>query len=279
MAVKTLLACLMSRETADAVLACAVPLARAHGAHLVGLHTIEALLVYPGIAIHLPDTVFKPFNASQKAEADAIEAIFRKRTQAEEFVCEWRLLRADSTSAADRMIETGQAADLIIMPQEDGSSARSDQSRAQARVICESGRPVVIVPPEYKGPVIGQNIVLGWSATREATRAAHDVLTVAQTGAEVRIVHVDQGQRDGYADFDAADLAGFYDRHDLIAETMIRHGNGSETARILLETAFEQGADMLAVGAFGHSRAYDFILGAVTYRLLQEAKLPVLFST
>lgn len=278
MAVKTLLACLMNRETADSVMACAVPLAHAHGAHLVGLHMIEALLVYPNIVMHLPDAAFGPFNASQKAESDAIREIFHKHTRTGGIKSEWRPQRADSTMATDHMIESAQTADLVIMPQEDVGIARSDHSQAQVRVICESGRPVIIVPTDYTGPTIGNNIVLGWSATREATRAAHDLLNVAQSGAEISIVQLDLGRRDGLADFDATDLANLYDRHNLNAQTVTRHVESNKIANMLLNLAFEQGADMLAVGAFVHTRAYGLVLSAVTLKLLNEAKLPVLFS-
>ena len=278
MAMKTLLACLMNRENADAVLACAVPLARAHGAHLVGLHTVEALLVYPGIAIHVPDATFGAFNESQKKESNAIEAIFRKHTENEDFPSEWRLVKAEATSAASRMIESAHAADLVIMPQEDNSVSRGDQSHAQVSVIRESGRPVIVVPTNYEGPELGHKIVLGWSDTREATRAAHDALLVAREGSTIDILRVDGHTSDELTDFDAINLAAMFDRHGLQAETAHRDRGRHEIAEILMNHAFEKGADMMVTGAFGHTRIYDFVIGAVTHTLLRDAKLPVLFS-
>ncbi len=275
---KTVLACLMNRETADAVLACAVPLARAHGAHLVGLHTVEALLVYPGIAIHVPDATFGAFNESQREESNAIEAIFRKHTSNEDFPSEWRLVKAEATTAAARIIESAHAADLVIMPQEDPSTLRGDQNHAQERVIRECGRPVVIVPTNYKGPELGRNVVLGWSDTREAARAAHDALLVAQKGGTINILRVNGRAPDELADFDAINLASMFDRHGVQAQTVHRERGGQEIAEVLLKYAFEQGADLIVTGAFGHSRIYDFVIGAVTHSLMKDAKLPVLYS-
>ena len=279
MAVKTILACLTDRETADAVLGCAVPLARAHGAHLICLHTVEALLVYPGIAMHVPDAVFASFNDSQKQEADAIKAIFAKHTDPEDFASEWRLLRTESATAAERLIESSRAADLVIMSRENPDNGRFDQGHIQIRVIRESGRPVIIVPPSYDGPMVGKNIVLGWSDTREAARAAHDLLSLTADGAEISLVRVDAPNADELSDFDAIDLAAMYARHGLRAQTVHRSRNGTDIASVLLKFAFEQGADLVATGAFGHSRVYDFVIGAVTYKLLSDAKVPVLFST
>lgn len=277
MAVKTLLACLLNHETADAVLRCAVPLARTHDAHLVGLHTLEALLVYPGIAIHVPDAAFAVFNDNQKQEAAAIEAIFRRHTDNEDFPSEWRLVRTELSSAAERMVQCAHAADLVVMPKEDNTIERGDQFHAQERVIRESGRPVIIVPPEFEGPLVGQKTVLGWANTREASRAAHDVLTVMRHGSEISIVRVD-GAQDELTNSSANEIAAMYDRHGLRAATVHQSKGNQDIAKVLLKTAFEQGADLLATGAFGHSRAYDFVIGAVSHSLLREAEMPVLFS-
>ncbi|SMX21956.1 universal stress protein [Boseongicola aestuarii] len=278
MAMKTLLACLMNRENADAVLAAAVPLARAHQAHLIGLHTIEALLVYPGIAIHVPDSTFRNFNESQAKEAKAIEAIFKKHTANEDFPCEWRLVKAESSTAATRMIESAHGADVVIMPKEENTFARADQNHAQERVIRESGRPVIIVPNDYDGPELGHNILLGWSDTREAARAAHDALLVAQDGCNINILRGTSRKTDELADFGAIEIAAMFGRHGFSAQTAIKERGSADVAEVLMKQAFEQGADMIVTGAFGHNRVYDFVIGAVTQSLLEDSQLPVLFS-
>ena len=62
---KTILVCLTTPENTETLLKLAVPLARKHNAHLIGLHTIEAVLVYPGIAMHILGSAFAAFNTSQ----------------------------------------------------------------------------------------------------------------------------------------------------------------------------------------------------------------------
>jgi len=278
MTIKTLLVCLTHRETADAAMKAAVPLARAKQAHLIGLHTLEALLVYPGIAMHVPGPVFSSFNDSQNIEAKEIEKIFRRHTDNEDFPSEWRQLKAESATAADRIIECARAADLVVMAKDDATGRYGNQSALPAQVIRESGRPVLVVPADFDGPAIGSNIVLGWSDTREATRAAHDVLTLSGDDCEVSILRIDHGSGHEMADFAVIDLATSFDRHGVKA--VVRHldGKGAEIGDILLEHAFESGADLVATGAFGHSRVYDFVIGAVTHSLLQNANMPVLFS-
>jgi len=67
-------------------------------------------------------------------------------------------------------------------------------------------------------------------------------------------------------------------RHGPSVELVHRDKDGEKIADVLGQEAFEVGADMMATGAFGHSRAYDFVIGAATRSLLSDAKLPVMFS-
>lgn len=278
MSLKTILVCLTTPEHSATLLKVAVPLARKHGAHLIGLHTFETLVIYPSIAMHIPETAFDTFNESQKKEAEAIKGIFEKFTGPEDFVSEYRLLRAEESTAAGRMVESARAADLVIMAHEDKNSDHHDQRHAQSRVIRESGRPVIVVPLDYDGPEIGSNILLGWSDTREATRAAHDMLNLADDGARLTVLRVGNGKKDAFEDSDGIDMVEMYARHGLKPTLELKQPSGESIAEVLNKVAFEKGADLIVTGAFGHSKAYDFVLGATTYALLSSQAVPVLFS-
>jgi len=279
MAIKTILVCLTTEANADELMTAACILARRHNAHLVGLHTMEALLVYPGIAMHVPGPAFAQFNSSQKAQAKAIEQVFTAHTRAEDFVSEWRLVKAESSTAGDRIVESAHAADLLVMSQENPETDRADQADIQRRLIRDSGRPVLVIPHGYKTDEIGKNVLIGWSATREATRAAHDCLNILQKGAEVHLLSIaDSTAQEEQAAITQNDLAATIARHDAGVNVVHRARGGSDITDILMQEAFERGADMAVTGAFGHSRFYDFVIGAATRELLQKMKIPVLFS-
>ncbi|MFC6636777.1 universal stress protein [Sulfitobacter sp. JBTF-M27] len=278
MGLKTILVCLTTPDHADTLMNVAVPLARRHNAHLIGLHTVEALVVYPGIAMHIPDPAFAAFNESQKEESAKIKNTFEKNTQNEDFQSEYRLVRAEAVSANERMVESARAADIVIMAHEDKAADRYDQRNAQVQVIRESGRPVIVVPLGYDGPEVGANIVVGWSDTREAARAAHDMLNIARNDAEVTVLRVGEGPKNALKDVDAIDVAETLARHGLKTTLQHREASSKGIADVLNSVAFENGADLIVTGAFGHSKAYDFVIGATTYALLKDAKLPVLFS-
>jgi nucleotide-binding universal stress UspA family protein len=73
-------------------------------------------------------------------------------------------------------------------------------------------------------------------------------------------------------------MTDMFARHGLKTTLEHRDPMGDSIAEVLENVAFEKGADLIVTGAFGHSRAYDCVLGATTYALLREQKLPVLFS-
>ncbi|MEL6913161.1 MAG: universal stress protein [Pseudomonadota bacterium] len=278
MPVKTILVCLTTPEHAEALMAAAVPLARRHGAHLIGLHTLEALDVHPGVALYITKAQFKSFRESQKETAEKIREVFEERTKNEVFVSEWRQLDTQSKTAADRMIQSARAADLVIMAHEDKKTDRYDQRHIQAAVIRQSGRPVIVVPTDYSGPEIGKTILMGWSDTREAARAAHDALSIADENARFLLLRVKDRASDELQDADLLDLCSAVSRHGHDVKLLHTECHGSAISEALLKKGFEEGADLVVTGAFGHSAAYDFVVGATTSALLKTAKLPVLFS-
>jgi nucleotide-binding universal stress UspA family protein len=274
---KTILACLTTEECASDLARVGIALAERWGAHLIGFHTIEALMVYPGIAMHMPPSAYSAFDEAQGEMADRIAAIFRRATAAQNFASEWRLVRAESVMAADRMVESARVSDLVLMARIDRSSERPDQHRAQEAVIRRSGRPVLMVPPEIDPPS-GEGVVVGWTETPECARALWDVLPLLQPGARIRLVTVDGAGRLGERGEAITEAAAALDRHGFEVEIERLPSGGQSVAEILQDEAFEMGADLLAVGAFGHSRAYDFVLGAVSGDLLRAGRMPVLFS-
>jgi nucleotide-binding universal stress UspA family protein len=278
MTLRTILVCLTSAKSAVHLLRTAAILARRDNAHVIGLYVTESLVVYPGIAMHIPEVSFEHFVASQRVHAKEVKAIFEAQAKAEDFPSEWRQVSSESGFLADSIVASARHVDLVVMAQQDDGEDRPLINNLQEQVIRECGRPVLVVPPDFSGETLGENIVLGWSETREATRAMHDLLDVAAPNARVSVLRIGKPPANTLADYGVNDLAAALARHGPSVEVVHRDKDGEKVADILNHEAFEMGADMLATGAFGHSRTYDFVIGAATRTLLSDAKLPVLFS-
>lgn len=278
MTVRTILVCLTSTKTAASLLEAAALLARRDNAHVIGLYVTESLVMYPGIAVHIPEVSFQGFVANQQAHAKEVKEIFEMHAKAEDFPSEWRKVSSESGFLADSIIASARSVDLVVLAQEDDGDERPQINNLHERVIRECGRPVLVIPHDFTPETLGENIVLGWSETREATRAMHDLINVASADAKVCVLRVGKPPANTLADHAANDLALALARHGPRVEVVHRDTDGEKVADILTHEAFEIGADMLATGAFGHSRAYDFVIGAATRALLRDTKLPVLFS-
>lgn len=149
----------------------------------------------------------------------------------------------------------------------------------QKQVIEESGRPVIVVPNTVEPKTIGTSILIGWSAKREATRALHAAIPFARDGGKASIIRVTHSRSAGsHLSHTAHEIAAGLDRHGV--ETTVTHWDNVDISigDAILNEAHVIGADLIVSGAFGHSRIYDFAVGATTTHLLQHMTVPILFS-
>lgn len=279
MSYKTILVCLTTEEAARDILPTACDLARNFEAHLIGIHTLQAPIVYPSFSFYagFPDVV--PDYEYVRKDNDAIKAIFDKMTHAEGFVNEWRSLPAKSQKASTELIQNAFQADLIIVHHPDKENDRIDQYGLQRDLILQSGRPVLEIPESAKNKPVGKNILVAWNATRESGLAVHNALPLLKQAESVTLLTVTQ--RNNHPDsveVEGHELAASLGRHGI--KVTVKHTDQSKPSmgeQIAYEAAIE-GCDMIVMGAYGHSRFHNFIFGNATDYLLKSSPLPVLFS-
>jgi nucleotide-binding universal stress UspA family protein len=266
-------------------LAVAIGLARRDGAHLTGLCPSE-LLLPPDMSFALggyPDLWAIPEFAQQieseaKAKGALIEAAFLDRMRREDIRSEWVFDRGPLVPA---VVHRVQASDLLVLGQVDPDNPPSVVARALIEdVLMVAGRPLLLIPYAGEFATVGRNVLVGWTRTRESTRAVHDALPLIAPSAKVTVLTVEAGR--GKPDtriLPAADIAEHLARHGLAvsaARTVL--SDGLTPADALLDYVSDIGADMLVVGGYGHSRTREMILGGVTRDLLQHMTVPVLMS-
>ena len=169
------------------------------------------------------------------------------------------------------------AADLVILGQRNPDF--STGLDAPEDVILAGSAPVLVVPHACRRPErIGENVLVAWNGSREAGRAARDALPLLATSGAVTVLLVNPAED---ADLGLAEqLTAHLGRHGLNARTqLVRHEPATApTADRLLAEVTKLDADLLIMGAYGHSRLREMILGGVTRDILQKMSLPVLMS-
>ncbi|MEN2784916.1 universal stress protein [Sphingomonas qilianensis] len=142
-------------------------------------------------------------------------------------------------------------------------------------VILDSGTPLLLLPEGSPLPHI-RHAVLGWKPSAESLRAMHEVVRLGQPGLRLDLVTIGAKPELQYEAHDP-ELAVIQHlrRHGVVVEHQWLRDEGAP-AEQLQAFALRQRADLLAVGAFAHSRVREIFLGGVTRDILETPRLPVL---
>ncbi|QYF93808.1 universal stress protein [Massilia sp. PAMC28688] len=178
-----------------------------------------------------------------------------------------------------------RAADLVVVGQAepDGKPANAEIPTA---VITHAGRPVLVVPWAGGLAGAGQHILVSWDGGREAARAMQLALPLLKAARSVSIAVFEMpATAHTAADALAADPRPWLARHGIEAELSVhavehhmRLSRRHEVGERLLSLATERGHDMLVMGAHGHSRLRESLLGGVTRTVLASMTVPVLMA-
>jgi nucleotide-binding universal stress UspA family protein len=204
-------------------------------------------------------------------EAIAVGERFAKILKQENLDGEWELAVGLPASYVTRR---SQAVDLVILGQR--TPDHPTGLDAPEEVVLACGRPVLIVP--YAGHIerIGETALVAWNGSREAARAAQDALPLLSASASVTVLLINPEEE---ADIDAADnLVVHLARHGLNAKKLVAREDILAVSDALLAQVSALGADLLVMGAYGHSRLREMILGGVTRDVLRNMNVPVLMS-
>ncbi|MCZ0964537.1 universal stress protein [Paracoccus benzoatiresistens] len=277
MSIRTIGLALLSVESTEWLTTAACALAQANEAHVIGVHAADPIIPYMSEAVY--DPVLAPeFLDWQVEEALATRTSFEAVVKRAGVTAEFRGQEIGLNAEAF-LLDGLRACDLIVSPALEQRSLTEVNRHLQEQLIRNSGRPVLVLPQKHPimGPVM--RLMIGVSPTREATRAAHDALMLAGPGAAIDLVSVTPASQPRRMSFDfRQDLAAAFDRLGFKVNLVDRDGRAGETGEVLMTTALELGAELVVTGAFGHSRSYDFIVGAATSYLLDHAHRPVLYA-
>jgi len=171
----------------------------------------------------------------------------------------------------DQVLRRGRLADLIVLARsgwdgDGGLSATFDSA------LFDSGRPVLLLP---QAPVtgFGRSVAVAWDGSREAARAVSTALPFLETAESVAILTA--RETDNQAE--PSQLLGYLAAHGIEGKTWAFTPEGGIGEALLAEMGKAKG-DLLVMGAYGHSRLRELVLGGATRSVLANATVPVLMS-
>jgi nucleotide-binding universal stress UspA family protein len=287
MTIRKLLLPLTGTAAGEAALVTALAAARVWNAHVLALHVrVDSRDVAPlageGLSGAMIEEMMTATERESLARAQAVRALF-ERTVAGQQVRVGEPAQGERVPTAsfaaitgseeDLVAQQARLADLTVVPHPETSEDVSSSDALHA-VLFDSGRPVLIAPHEPPTQ-LGQRICIGWNGTAESASAVLAAIPWMQRAEAVRILAAEEYQRRGPA---AQDLAEYLALHDIAAEVATFRPVDREVGGGLLRAAQEFGADLLAMGAYSHSRLRQLILGGVTRHVLQHARMPIMMN-
>lgn len=257
MAIRKLLLPLQTTATADAALATGLMVATVWRAHLTVLHV-----------------------ASDRSRESAVRAVF-ERSAADHGIAVAAPVPGAGTPGASFIAVVGREAetvayqarlaDLTVVPHP-ASGEDVSSSDALHAVLFDSGQPVLIAP-RVAPTAIGTRVCLGWNGSAESAAAAYSALPWVHRASAVRILWAEEYQRRGPL---APDLADYLAAHGIAADISMFRPINNVVGAGLLAAAEAYQCDLLAMGAYTHSRLRQLILGGVTRYVLEHATVPLL---
>jgi nucleotide-binding universal stress UspA family protein len=266
-----------SRQAAERI-RLAAAIAKAENAHLIGTAmTGISRYVFDSGAInpHDPTFAFHLDYLHQYAH-DALAAFEKLATQASVSSYESRLVNDD---AGGGMTLQARYCDLVVLGQFNPDEAVPGlMPDFPEYVVINCARPVLVVPFAGTFTQNCKHALIAWDASMSATRAVTGALPLlSQAGQTDLVVFNADDQPDAHGEQPGADLALYLARHG-VKLTLINQTIGLDTGNALLSLAADQGADLIVMGGYGHSRFREIILGGVTRTMLSSMTVPVLMA-
>ena len=268
-----------SSEQSVARLEIAAKIAKQHEAHLTGLYVVPNLYIPPlQDMAQLPPEYIEQQTEAAEEEAKKAELSFYEVVKTAGVAHEWR---KDEGVPVDVIRLHSRYCDLLILGQRNPNST-DYLGDIPDGVILSVGRPVLIIPYSTKVKNIGERVMVGWDSSAQSARAIHDAIPLMSEAKKVDIIAVNPstgaGGSEGHGDPPCADISLHLARHGINAEAQSITVSDIGIADILLSRAADKGVDLFVMGAYGHSRWRELVLGGVTAHMLDHMTMPVLMA-
>ncbi|HUG25255.1 universal stress protein [Piscinibacter sp.] len=257
----------------------AIRLAKELDCHLVGVAPtgLIDLPVTAGAAASMGELAALAWD-TLRGQADQATQQFRTACQAAGLTS-FEAVLAES-EAAPSLVRHAHCSDLVIVSQADPDSpGHSAAQHLVEQVVLAGARPALILPCVSGVSTALDRALVAWDDSREAARAVSDALPLLRRAKNVQVVSwIERGQHDD----DSLRV-----RLDALHRWLMWQGVTAEVsvestdiaiAEAMLSRAADQGADLIVMGAYGHARWAELVLGGATRGLLQSMTAPVLMS-
>lgn len=250
----------------------ALDMARATNGHITCLQAVSYDVFMPGdfygsaIAAALPII---------KENADALRAETEKALEHEGVPFDWRF---EYGIAGHRLIGASPLADIVIVgPAEAGSDGRGP-SALVGDVVTRAPVPVLVVPGGMNSFDVSAPMLVAWNGSAESAHALRAAVPLLACSCQVTLACVVEDGESGGPQLPSTEGATYLARHGIACEIVELPRGEAKIADTLFAAAQLRECSLLVMGAYGHARLAELVLGGVTRHMLSAPQMPVLLA-
>lgn len=275
--IKDLLVAYQGDEGSQNALRFALQMAQKYDATITGAYVYAPEQYESQIRHWIGDDFLKTMRQVQLEAVHKIEASFRDFVQAHapEVRHEWLSATGPVGLTLARLSRTF---DLLITGQFEGAIRVGGRAVQPEELLARAGKPIVMVPKDYKVRPFKEEAVVAWDGSRYAARALTDAMHILDTKKSIDLVTVNGGRDKAVLGWSGShDVISHLRRHDINARHVELEAKGG-VGRTILAYCEERDPDVLVMGAFGRGKLGALLFGGVSQHILEHQTVPVLMA-
>ncbi|WP_323038563.1 universal stress protein [Gemmobacter sp.] len=168
--------------------------------------------------------------------------------------------------------------DLVVQARPYGAGRSSADEAVVEAAMFDGQAPVLVMPDGMVNPPAFDRVVVAWNQSPEAMVAIRRALPLLQRAAMVDITVVDPPAHGPERSDPGGMLSQWLSRHDVRAEVSVLARTLPKVSDVLARHIRDRDANLLVMGAYGHSRFREAIMGGATRSMLEKTPVPVLMA-
>ena len=216
--------------------------------------------------------------AEAEERARELEASVKPQLEGSDINWAANALAAQSAGLAQFLAYHTRFSDLAVLSQPYGDGKGYEHEAIVESALFDARIPVLVVPDESDLKAAPSRIVVAWNESAEALRAIRAALPLLIAADTVNIAVIDPPHHAPNRSDPGGALSQMLARHGVSAEVSVLAKTMPRVSDVIARHVSDQGADMLVMGAYGHSRFRESILGGATRNMLQQTKTPLLMA-
>ncbi len=253
----------------------AMDIAGRTGAHVTGLALAMEPLAPGFLASPIPaDYIVGAMEEAQRQAKEAAERFAAMATSAG--VSAEARTSTVLAGATAPVVAQAHLSDLVLIGQEDPERPEPMRAAITEAVLFDASVPLMVVPHGWTNGLRFRRAVVAWDGSSTAARAVHAALPLLEMAEAVEVTIV--GTPRGHDGEPGAEVATYLSRHGLDVSVNSVNRSTSDVAGTLNDHVREIDADFLVMGAYGHSRLREFIIGGATRDMLESMIVPTVMA-